>query len=233
MAAQYNRYKALDHPIRRRIVQLLAEEPQTYSSLLARLDIESGHLAYHIRNLDVLIEKDENGVYCLSRDGEEAYRFLTGETKQAEPQSSPYDRVILLVVAGLILIIFGSVFIWAPSLGREEQVASLRDESTALNLEALDTVYEVFEDWEIPREHWTGLLLKIVKIRDDLDELQRLTGDPRLGELASELEEYEKELSSVVVVGDPDYVDLTVEKRYLIRGLHTLLLEIDEVLAGL
>lgn len=60
------RYKALDHHIRRKIIQLLADESQTYSQLLTKLKIESGHLAYHIRNLDELLDKDEEGNYYIS-----------------------------------------------------------------------------------------------------------------------------------------------------------------------
>ena len=47
---------------------------------------------------------------------------------------------------------------------------------------------------------------------------------------AERLEHYEIELSNVIIVGDPSYMTLTVEKRYLIRELHTLLLEIEEAL---
>jgi len=227
------RYKALDHPIRRDIIQLLASEPQTYSRLLEKLDIESGHLAYHLRNLEELVEKDPEGNYQLNREGKQAYKFLTGDSEPQEAPQSLYTKAIVLIVSFLVIVIIGVTLLGAPTRNNEQHIAELREETTLLNLEALDTIYEVFEDWEIPREHWTGLLLKIVKIRSNLEELYTLTGLESYNVYANELETYEDELSSVVIVGDPGYMSLTVEKRYLIRELHAILLEIDEMLMGL
>lgn len=227
------RYKALDHPIRREIIQLLASEPQTYSRLLEKLGIESGHLAYHIRSLEELVEKDPEGKYKLNRDGEQAYKFLSSDSEPAKPPQSAYTKATMLVVSFLVLVIIGVTLLGAPTRNNGQHVTILREETAELNLQALDIVYEVFEDWEIPREHWTGLLLNIVKIRSNLEELYTLTGDKRYNTYAEQLETYEDELSRVIIVGDPGYMSLTVEKRYLIRELHTILLEIDETLTGL
>jgi len=227
------RYKALDHPIRRKIIQLLASEPQTYSRLLEKLGIESGHLAYHIRNLEELLEKDPEGNYNLNREGEQAYKFLTGETEPVKPPQSSYTMSTLMVVSFLIIVIMGGILLAAPARSNEQHITALQEETIGLNLEALDTVYEIFEDWEIPREHWTGLLLNIVKIKSNLEELYTLTGEELFNTYAEQLETYESQLSNVIIVGDPGYMSLTVEKRYLIRELHTILLEIDEALSGL
>ncbi|MCW4011479.1 MAG: winged helix-turn-helix domain-containing protein [Candidatus Bathyarchaeota archaeon] len=227
------RYKALDHPIRRKIIQLLATEPQTYSRLLEKLGIESGHLAYHIRNLEELLEKDPEGNYKLNKEGEQAYKFLTGDIEPAKIPQSSYATSTLMIVSLLIIIIMGVILIGAPTRNNEQHITALQEETIRLNLEAIDTVYEIFEDWEIPREHWTGLLLNIVKIKSNLEELHTLTGEESLSTYAEQLETYESELSNVIIVGDPGYMSLTVEKRYLIRELHTILLEIDEALVGL
>jgi len=72
-----------------------------------------------------------------------------------------------------------------------------------------------------------------VKIKSNLEELYTMTGDESYNTYSTQLETYEDELSSVVIVGDPGYMSLTVEKRYLIRELHSILLEIDETLASL
>lgn len=230
MVAQDNRYKALDHLIRRRIVQLLAAEPQTYSSLLAQLDIESGHLAYHLRNLEELVDKDTEGKYQLTREGEQAYRFLTGESKPTETSQSPYLYGVLLVVAFLLVVIIGSALLGAYTENNEQRINELREDTSILNLEALDIVYEIFQDWEIPREHWTKLLLKIVQIRSNLEKIYDLTGEESINEYANQLKNYETLLSDVIIIGDPGYLSLTIEKRYLIRELHSILLAIDEEL---
>ena len=224
------RYKALDHPIRRRIVQLLADDPQTYSQLLQNLKIESGHLAYHLRNLGELLEKDEEGNYYLNWEGEKAYEFLTGEKINKEHEYNPFKNSTFLIVFFLIVVIAGAIILTPQSFISERRVEEQKAETYALSLQALDIVYEVFEDWEIPREHWAGLLLKIVNIRLNLEDLYEYSGYEQYQQYAERLEYFEDELSEVIVVGDPGYMTLTVEKRYLIRELHSLLLEIEESL---
>ena len=54
-------FSALKHPIRRRILTILEENPQTFTSLLNDLGIDSGLLTYHLENLGSLIGKTDNG----------------------------------------------------------------------------------------------------------------------------------------------------------------------------
>ncbi|MFW6117586.1 MAG: helix-turn-helix domain-containing protein [Thermoproteota archaeon] len=70
-------YHAINHPIRRRIVELLGRnEPLRSSDLKDFLDIGPGKLYYHLKNLGNLIEQDENRKYKLSQKGKEAYQLL-------------------------------------------------------------------------------------------------------------------------------------------------------------
>lgn len=225
-----SRYKALDHPIRRKIVQLLASDPQTYSQLLQNLEIESGHLAYHLRNLGELLEKDEEGKYYLNMEGEKAYEFLTGEKLSKESDDNPFENASFLLILFLIVVIAGAIMLTPQDFISGIRVEEQKAETYVLSLEALDIVYEIFEDWEISREHWAGLLLKIVNIRSNLEDLYKYSQDEQYHQYAERLEYFEDELSKVIVVGDPGYMTLTLEKRYLIRELHTLLLDIEESL---
>ena len=137
----------------------------------------------------------------------------------------------LIVLVLLIVVIAGAIILTPQDFISERRVEAQKAETYSLSLEALDTVYEIFEDWEIPREHWAGLLLKIVNIRSNLEDLHEYTDDLQYQQYAERLEYYEDELSEVIVVGDPGHMTLTVEKRYLIRELHSLLLEIEESLS--
>jgi DNA-binding transcriptional ArsR family regulator len=220
------RYKALDHPIRREIVQLLAREPQTYSQLLQATGIESGHLAYHIRNLNELIEKDAEDRYYLNPEGVMAYDFLVGAKQGETPKDSVFRGSMFVIIIILMAVIAGVV----TSLTNNPAkilIEELRSETYTLSLQSLDIIYEIFEDWEIPRDHWTDLLLKIVKIRQNLQHLYEYSEEQQYLQYAEKIEYYEDELSNVIVVGDPGYMSLTLEKRHLIRELHTLLMEIE------
>jgi len=70
-------YHALNHPIRREIVELLRVRGSLSSSELKELlNIGPGKLYYHLENLGGLIEQDENQKYKLSEKGREAYQLL-------------------------------------------------------------------------------------------------------------------------------------------------------------
>jgi DNA-binding transcriptional ArsR family regulator len=71
-------YHALNHPLRREIVELLYGRGSLSSSELKELlNIGPGKLYYHLENLGGLIEQDENQKYRLSKEGKEAYQLLT------------------------------------------------------------------------------------------------------------------------------------------------------------
>lgn len=222
------RYKALDHPLRKQIIQHIAKKPLTYTQLLQTLEIESGHLAYHLRNLDELTEKDEQGCYRLNNQGVEAYNFINGEPQVAPTQNN--KTKIGLIVSLIFLSIIAGLIIISIEDNSNNQIYVLKNETASKSLQALNIVYEIFDDWAIPRSHWTDLLLNIVEIKSNLYQLYGDTQDLTYQKYAERLEYYEDELSNVIISGDSNYMTLTIEKRYLIRELHSLLLEIVDAL---
>jgi DNA-binding transcriptional ArsR family regulator len=70
-------YHALNHPLRREIVELLSVHGVLGASELKELlNIGPGKLYYHLQNLGSLIEQDEQRKYRLSEEGKEAYQLL-------------------------------------------------------------------------------------------------------------------------------------------------------------
>jgi len=80
-------FTSLKHPIRRRILRMLADKPLTYSEILETLNIDSGHLSYHLENLGDLTVHSNNGQYQLSSFGEAAVKLMGGVEEQS-PVSS-------------------------------------------------------------------------------------------------------------------------------------------------
>jgi DNA-binding transcriptional ArsR family regulator len=62
-------FKSLKHPIRRKILRILADKPLAFSEMLELLGISSSNLTYHLDNLGELVSKDAKGVYRLSTFG--------------------------------------------------------------------------------------------------------------------------------------------------------------------
>jgi len=71
-------FSSLKHPIRRRILRMLAEGSRSFSELQEGFRIESGHLTYHLESLKHLVIKGEDGRYALSSFGEAAVAMMHG-----------------------------------------------------------------------------------------------------------------------------------------------------------
>ena len=89
-------FNLLKHPLRRRIIKLLSESPQPYSSILKKLNIsESSILNYHLREMDeLLIKKDNNAKYTLTEIGEICLQLIL---RVKEEKVYSYDKLQRLV----------------------------------------------------------------------------------------------------------------------------------------
>jgi len=59
---------------------MLASEPMTFSEIQGKLNIDSGHLSYHLENLGDLIIRLPDNRYSLSISGREAIRLMKGDS---------------------------------------------------------------------------------------------------------------------------------------------------------
>lgn len=100
-------FEALAHPIRRRILKLLEERPRSYSELMEELGVDSPTLAFHIKKLGGLVEKNERGFYILTEAGRRALSVVKQlETEAAQSldikELELSDRVFLKVGRDLL-----------------------------------------------------------------------------------------------------------------------------------
>jgi uncharacterized RDD family membrane protein YckC/DNA-binding HxlR family transcriptional regulator len=106
----------LSHPLRREILLRLGENGEhSFTDLMNSLNIDTGKLSFHIRNLAGLIEQTPTSKYVLTRTGENAVRLI----KDLEAWAVEADiakKASALPLAGLkkriyaFLIDFGVVF---------------------------------------------------------------------------------------------------------------------------
>jgi uncharacterized RDD family membrane protein YckC/DNA-binding HxlR family transcriptional regulator len=67
----------LSHPLRRGILLSLSEKGEnSFTDLMNTLDVDTGKLSFHIRNLAGFIEQTSSGKYRLTRTGENAIRLI-------------------------------------------------------------------------------------------------------------------------------------------------------------
>ena len=69
-------FRALAHPLRRRILLFLYEKDFATHSDLSKIESKAGVLYHHLRLLKGLVEKDEKRRYFLTEKGKEAVRIL-------------------------------------------------------------------------------------------------------------------------------------------------------------
>jgi uncharacterized RDD family membrane protein YckC len=67
----------LSHPLRRQILQRLSEREEcSFTDLMNALNVDTGKLSFHIKNLQPFLEQTSSGKYKLSRVGENAIVFI-------------------------------------------------------------------------------------------------------------------------------------------------------------
>jgi len=113
-------FKALSHPLRRKILKLIAEKGSASYSDLVKLEPKAGVLYHHIRLLGDLIYQDENKQYRLTKKGLKAYDFMVSFF--IEPQDTSIHKYItprwfleLLegrIVIALLIIFIATSFCW-------------------------------------------------------------------------------------------------------------------------
>ncbi|MGD0805234.1 MAG: winged helix-turn-helix domain-containing protein [Candidatus Bathyarchaeia archaeon] len=99
-------FTALKHPIRRKILRILNQQPTTYTEILNQLNIENGLLNYHLDNMKDLITKGEDGKYSLSDFGGAAISVtekVEGPVKSRSNLLSANQmiRIILILIVAI------------------------------------------------------------------------------------------------------------------------------------
>jgi len=70
-------FESISHPLRIKILKLLAKKPRSFSELKRELGIESsGKLDFHLKKLGSLVAADETGRYVLTKEGYAALQAI-------------------------------------------------------------------------------------------------------------------------------------------------------------
>ena len=111
--AYSNVFNSLKHPVRRKILRMLSEEPRSFSEMFEFLGISSSHFNYHLESLGELVSKTKEGKYKLSFLGDAAISTMidvegTPKLKNKKHQSTfivkNWKPVILVFIIGFALL---------------------------------------------------------------------------------------------------------------------------------
>lgn len=217
---------ALNHPIRRKILTQLAVRTTTYTELLHILNVESGHLAYHLRSMSKLVDKGSTG-YSLTFQGREAITFIEGDKENF----SRNDPTILILAAVIIIITLfsGTVIIStvaASQQNRIELITHTQSEVKTATNRSLNLIYSVFEGQQVSREAWVEVMVESIELRSYMLRLSDLGLET--GTSLIRLDAFICESRVILTAEDKEYLSLCVERRQLFRDLHSELVDIQK-----
>ncbi len=102
-------FKAMQHPIRRRILRMICENPAKYTEIQTELNIDNGLLNYHLDALGSLITKNINEKYTLSDFGKATVNLVNGVEEPLKIRNT--ERIlahpiqIITLLLGVVLIV--------------------------------------------------------------------------------------------------------------------------------
>ena len=112
--SKWELFEALSHPLRIRIIAILQQNELTFGELKRVLDItSSGHLTFYLTKLEGLVNRNTQGRYMITEDGQEAVRLMQvmndvdkTQSMNREYQSSVNKRLQVIIVSlGIIVLL--------------------------------------------------------------------------------------------------------------------------------
>jgi hypothetical protein len=130
-------FNVVKHPLRRGILKLLSNSPQSYTMILKSLEIpESSILNYHLREMDdLLINKDDCGKYILNEIGEICVQLILRVKEKEDIHSI---NTLQLMVEKLKSTLFWIQIVFLPLL------VILALELYLLNIINFGSILEIF-----------------------------------------------------------------------------------------
>jgi len=96
--------QAIGHHERRNVIKIIGAAPGgvTYTEILGETGLNTGHLNYHLRGLEGMVERDEARLYRLTPLGLKALRLLTAIGKDIGNGDAPYIDTVLTAQSSLL-----------------------------------------------------------------------------------------------------------------------------------
>ncbi len=123
-------FRALRHPIRRRILRMLGGRRMTYTEVLRELGVENGLLNYHLESLRQLVVKGEGDRYGVSAYGEAALALY--DRVEAEAPRRPEVNAGVAGYAVIVALILVSAALGGLYLGQLNENSRLRSVPTSI-----------------------------------------------------------------------------------------------------
>jgi len=104
-------FNSLKHPVRRKILRMLADKPMTFMEMVEELGVSSPHLTYHLESLGELVSKLYTGQYRLSAFGLASVSAMRGveDVRDVEPKRRMNRGKAIFGVMMLAILLLASL----------------------------------------------------------------------------------------------------------------------------
>lgn len=152
-------FSSLKHPVRRKILRVLADKPLAFSDMLDLLGISSSNLTYHLDSLGELVSKDENGVYRLSTFGKasvDTMKIVEDAPQVQTKKRNGKTRKWQILTGALLICVIALAGLSALQLNITNQATAERD--------ALQSKYDQLLSWTSTTDNAIEFLQKVVEL---------------------------------------------------------------------
>jgi hypothetical protein len=99
--------RIVNHPVRMRIIELLAVKPRSWKDLSNEVGVRTGSLYHHLDTLERIVTRDSERRYTLTRLGQEIYAELNDEKKTPAQSIQGIEKAMRKrTLAGLVREVF-------------------------------------------------------------------------------------------------------------------------------
>jgi hypothetical protein len=126
--------RIVNHPVRMRIIELLAVKPMSWKELSNEVGVRTGSLYHHLDTLEKIVARDPERRYTLTRLGQEIYTELKDEKKTREQSLQGIEKAMKKrTLGGLAREVFVPRSLLVPLTStRSRSVATLAAVSAAV-----------------------------------------------------------------------------------------------------
>ncbi|MBD3205872.1 helix-turn-helix domain-containing protein [Candidatus Bathyarchaeota archaeon] len=192
-------FQALKHPIRRRILRMLNDNPMTYTEILNELGIDNGLLNYHLENLQELLAKGEDEKYRLSEFGSAGLsvieRVETPKENSLNKQLLKLNNIQSIIVILLLVtstLLNGYFYRDNLSLRKEIQYSKLFDSNYTTPISKVEAVSKalVSDGWTSSRLRGMEISTSLIYIRHWVSNNGKEYGWDYLGNVNHSVSDY-------------------------------------------
>ena len=119
--------RIVNHPVRMRIIELLAVRPMSWKELSTELGVRTGSLYHHLDTLERIVTRDSERRYTLTRLGQEIFAQLNDEKKTPAQSMQGIEKAMKKrTIAGMAREVFVPRSLIVPlTSSRTRGIASL------------------------------------------------------------------------------------------------------------